>query len=172
MSGLYVGLCLLLLFVVLLQQGKGGDIAAAFGGSGHRSRLRRPSQLRPPPPRNRASPRSPQPRGHDCGSGGTGRRTSLRGWRWQHCGGSNPPFRTTTQNALQIGMFLRPGPPFVHHLSTKFPETHSATVDQRPQLPRRIALLARQDVGVEAQGDLHLLVTKTLLHDVWRHAGS
>ena len=33
-SGLYVGLCLLLLFVVLLQQGKGGDIAAAFGGSG------------------------------------------------------------------------------------------------------------------------------------------
>ena len=33
-SGLYVGICLLLLFVVLLQQGKGGDIAAAFGGSG------------------------------------------------------------------------------------------------------------------------------------------
>ena len=36
-SGLYVGLCLLLLFVVLLQQGKGGGIAAAFGGSGSQS---------------------------------------------------------------------------------------------------------------------------------------
>ena len=28
------------------------------------------------------------------GSGGTGRRTSLRGWRSQERGGSNPPFRT------------------------------------------------------------------------------
>jgi hypothetical protein len=28
-------------------------------------------------------------------SGGTGRRTSLRGWRSQERGGSNPPFRTT-----------------------------------------------------------------------------
>src|SRR5438046_215953 len=28
------------------------------------------------------------------GSGGTGRRTSLRGWRSQDRGGSNPPFRT------------------------------------------------------------------------------
>ena len=36
-SGLYVGICLLLLFVVLLQQGKGGGIAAAFGGSGSQS---------------------------------------------------------------------------------------------------------------------------------------
>jgi preprotein translocase subunit SecG len=32
-AGLYVLVCLLLLGVVLLQQGKGGDIAAAFGGS-------------------------------------------------------------------------------------------------------------------------------------------
>jgi len=32
-AGLYVLICLLLLGVVLLQQGKGGDIAAAFGGS-------------------------------------------------------------------------------------------------------------------------------------------
>jgi preprotein translocase subunit SecG len=31
--GLYVLICLFLLVVVLLQQGKGGDIAAAFGGS-------------------------------------------------------------------------------------------------------------------------------------------
>lgn len=34
MSGLYVLICFLLLVVVLLQQGKGGDIASAFGGSG------------------------------------------------------------------------------------------------------------------------------------------
>src|SRR6187431_3660867 len=32
-AGIYVLVCLLLLGVVLLQQGKGGDIAAAFGGS-------------------------------------------------------------------------------------------------------------------------------------------
>ena len=32
--GLYILVCALLLVVVLLQQGKGGDIAAAFGGSG------------------------------------------------------------------------------------------------------------------------------------------
>ncbi len=30
---LYVMICFLLLLVVLLQQGKGGDIASAFGGS-------------------------------------------------------------------------------------------------------------------------------------------
>jgi len=29
----YILICFLLLFVVLMQQGKGGDIAAAFGGS-------------------------------------------------------------------------------------------------------------------------------------------
>ena len=34
MSGVYVIICFLLLVVVLLQQGKGGDIASAFGGSG------------------------------------------------------------------------------------------------------------------------------------------
>ena len=34
LSGLYVVICFLLLVVVLLQQGKGGDIASAFGGSG------------------------------------------------------------------------------------------------------------------------------------------
>ena len=34
LSGLYVVICFLLLLVVLLQQGKGGDIASAFGGSG------------------------------------------------------------------------------------------------------------------------------------------
>jgi preprotein translocase subunit SecG len=32
--GLYILVCALLLVVVLLQQGKGGDIAAAFGGAG------------------------------------------------------------------------------------------------------------------------------------------
>jgi preprotein translocase subunit SecG len=32
-AGLYVLVCLFLLGVVLLQQGRGGDIAAAFGGS-------------------------------------------------------------------------------------------------------------------------------------------
>lgn len=34
LSGVYVVICFLLLVVVLLQQGKGGDIASAFGGSG------------------------------------------------------------------------------------------------------------------------------------------
>ena len=34
LSGIYVVVCALLLVVVLLQQGKGGDIASAFGGSG------------------------------------------------------------------------------------------------------------------------------------------
>ncbi len=34
LSAVYVFVCLFLLVVVLLQQGKGGDIAAAFGGSG------------------------------------------------------------------------------------------------------------------------------------------
>ena len=34
LTALYVGVCLFLLVVVLMQQGKGGDIAAAFGGSG------------------------------------------------------------------------------------------------------------------------------------------
>ena len=33
-TALYVLICLVLLLVVLLQQGKGGDIASAFGGSG------------------------------------------------------------------------------------------------------------------------------------------
>lgn len=31
---LYVVVCLVLLMAILLQQGRGGDIAAAFGGSG------------------------------------------------------------------------------------------------------------------------------------------
>jgi len=34
LNGVYVIVCLLLVAVVLMQQGKGGDIAAAFGGSG------------------------------------------------------------------------------------------------------------------------------------------
>ena len=34
LSAVYVLVCFVLLLVVLLQQGKGGDIAAAFGGSG------------------------------------------------------------------------------------------------------------------------------------------
>ena len=34
LSSFYVLTCLFLLVVVLLQQGKGGDIASAFGGSG------------------------------------------------------------------------------------------------------------------------------------------
>lgn len=33
-SAIYVLVCLFLLLVVLLQQGKGGDMASAFGGSG------------------------------------------------------------------------------------------------------------------------------------------
>jgi preprotein translocase subunit SecG len=33
LTGLYVFVCLVLLLVILLQQGKGGDIASAFGGS-------------------------------------------------------------------------------------------------------------------------------------------
>jgi preprotein translocase subunit SecG len=31
-AGLYVLVCLVLMLVVLIQQGKGGDLAAAFGG--------------------------------------------------------------------------------------------------------------------------------------------
>ena len=31
---LYILVCLVLMLVILLQQGKGGDIASAFGGSG------------------------------------------------------------------------------------------------------------------------------------------
>ncbi len=34
LTGVFAVACFLLLVVVLLQQGKGGDIAAAFGGSG------------------------------------------------------------------------------------------------------------------------------------------
>jgi len=34
LTSLYLVVCLLLVAVVLMQQGKGGDIAAAFGGSG------------------------------------------------------------------------------------------------------------------------------------------
>jgi len=33
-TALYVLVCFVLLLVILLQQGKGGDIASAFGGSG------------------------------------------------------------------------------------------------------------------------------------------
>ena len=33
LSFVYVVVCLVLLMVILLQQGKGGDIASAFGGS-------------------------------------------------------------------------------------------------------------------------------------------
>src|SRR5437762_11236302 len=32
LTGLYVFVCLVLLLVILLQQGKGGDLASAFGG--------------------------------------------------------------------------------------------------------------------------------------------
>ncbi len=34
LSGVYVVVCIVLLMVILLQQGRGGDIASAFGGSG------------------------------------------------------------------------------------------------------------------------------------------
>lgn len=34
MTVLYVLVCLVLLMAILLQQGRGGDIASAFGGSG------------------------------------------------------------------------------------------------------------------------------------------
>ena len=34
MTFLYVVVCLVLLMAILLQQGRGGDIASAFGGSG------------------------------------------------------------------------------------------------------------------------------------------
>jgi preprotein translocase subunit SecG len=33
-AGIYVVVCLVLMLVILLQQGKGGDIANAFGGGG------------------------------------------------------------------------------------------------------------------------------------------
>ena len=41
LSGVYVLACLLLILVVLLQQGKGGDIAAAFGARAGASLLTR-----------------------------------------------------------------------------------------------------------------------------------
>ena len=34
LTTIHVLVCLLLLFVILLQQGRGGDIASAFGGGG------------------------------------------------------------------------------------------------------------------------------------------
>lgn len=34
LKGLFVIVCLFLILVILLQSGKGGDVAAAFGGSG------------------------------------------------------------------------------------------------------------------------------------------
>ena len=34
LTTMHVLVCLFLLFVILLQQGKGGDIASAFGGGG------------------------------------------------------------------------------------------------------------------------------------------
>jgi len=34
LKGLFVLVCLFLILVILLQSGKGGDVAAAFGGSG------------------------------------------------------------------------------------------------------------------------------------------
>ena len=40
------------------------------------------------------------------GSGGTGRRTSLRGWRSQERGGSNPPFRTKSDRGPVLRAFL------------------------------------------------------------------
>ena len=158
----------MLLLVVLLQQGKGGDMASAFGGGGSQTAFgaragatvltratsvlgvlfmigaivlgiigrQGPGSIMSgvggPPPRRRARARDrrrrPAPAAVDAGragdsrlgaddrrrstevagprrqqtqdrthpreSGGTGRRTSLRGWRSQERGGSNPPFRT------------------------------------------------------------------------------
>lgn len=39
-----------------------------------------------------------------CGRGGIGRRTSLRGWRWQHRGGSSPPDRTSSYIEVSNGV--------------------------------------------------------------------
>ena len=158
------------LLVVLLQQGKGGDMASAFGGGGSQTAFgaragatiltkattvlgvlfmlgaialgiigqRGPDSLMggvrsgagsapaAPAPAQRRSSR--HPRRHRAGesarqavasgfsrstssvrlragplpreSGGTGRRTSLRGWRSQERGGSNPPFRTNTLQTI------------------------------------------------------------------------
>ncbi len=132
MTALYVVICMFLLVVVLMQQGKGGDIAAAFGGSGSQtafgaragaSVLTRASTILgalfmvgamtlailgqrdnssvlsgvegpgAQPARPGLDPRGARPRAGDTGrgagrtpvapnprgSGGTGRRTSLRG---------------------------------------------------------------------------------------------
>ncbi len=70
--------------------------AAATAGSGAGDEAARPRRS-PGPRRVRLSP----PRG----SGGTGRRTSLRGWRSQERGGSNPPFRTSQKKARYPGLF-------------------------------------------------------------------
>jgi hypothetical protein len=85
--------------------------------------------------RNRPAQASP-----DCGSGGIGRRTSLRGWRSQERGGSSPPFRTTHSasphswrvtepQALDLRLRLGPRarvPPSAPPLSIKKPVACSA----------------------------------------------
>ena len=152
--------------MVLLQQGKGGDMASAFGGGGSQAAFgaragatvltkatsilgvlfmigaialgvigkrgeaslmggykapvtNTPAPAPLPGPTTTAPAATPQqqqspaPAPADAGegagegirteevrppreSGGTGRRTSLRGWRSQERGGSNPPFRTNS----------------------------------------------------------------------------
>ena len=96
-----------------------------------RSRSSRPRRAAPapvesrprrrPPRRPRRAPRrrtAPEPRGalidsarpvgmfarFACGSGETGRRTSLRGWRGQPRGGSNPLCRTTRSDSRHWGV--------------------------------------------------------------------
>ena len=74
-----------------------------------RLRLRRRFRLRRRSRRRRRRRRSRRSRGsavsasdrpdtHPRESGGTGRRTSLRGWRSQDRGGSSPPFRTSLRS--------------------------------------------------------------------------
>ncbi len=151
---IYVLVCLVLMLVILLQQGKGGDIANAFGGGGSQAAFgarsgatvlsrattdllpccswsarscwassasaaeavrssaagapQQPAPAAPAPaPVAPAQPAPAAPASTDavassrstvlpsCGSGGIGRRTSLRGWRPQGRGGSSPFFRTS-----------------------------------------------------------------------------
>src|SRR5438128_2157947 len=73
LTTVHVLACFLLIVVVLLQSGKAADLAGAFGGAGSLFAATFDLPWRSLPA-NILSPSS-------CGSGGTGRRTILRGWR-------------------------------------------------------------------------------------------
>ena len=81
-----------------------------------RARRRRRRQRR-----SSHSPTPASPGAHLRESGGTGRRTSLRGWRSQERGGSNPPFRTI-RLAFQLASGEPQGSLMASHCHGECPE--------------------------------------------------